>query len=306
MPFKFFKEIIQSVKEGVAEAKAEMAEEKAAEAVKKELNAARFDEIDPNEKFLTALGAPFRRIFVSDEDFYLCSISVPDEKKEEAGKYLLRDFDVDDRNSLLKMSITAQASVFGLLAMRLAEQGFDAPFLPLAQVIRELNAGNANIARWDSLLDQIATVGDFLERIKGFIENADASRIDEWNSFRATIEAFLINEADALDESALATIALWMSRLSYASILSAGLGHVDKDEAFSLLRPIVKVGLTRIDSWERMATLFLAGEKQDGTNNMVGRKLISMMVDRLRDPKGGIWATLNWPRSLDALGSGRL
>lgn len=67
--FKFFKELVDSFKEGVAEAKEEMAQEATEEKIIKEKELQEVNDI-PNipyaEKFGTALGAPFRVVIFGD------------------------------------------------------------------------------------------------------------------------------------------------------------------------------------------------------------------------------------------------
>lgn len=123
---KFFKELISSFKEGIAEAKEEMAteaiEKEAAnkETInKREKEKESIEEIDYTESFGTALGAPFRIITFGDW-FTLFNISDDDEMypihlytfgnypkleehKNDFKKVLKRDFGITDKETCLEI-----------------------------------------------------------------------------------------------------------------------------------------------------------------------------------------------------------
>jgi hypothetical protein len=119
--FGFFKEIIDSFKEGVEEGKAELVEEAAAEKQKAEGEQAailaQIEGIPYDEKFGVALGAHFRcsyfndwfTVFKEDPDdnqypihLYTCgSYAALDENKKGLAKILKRDFDITDQKSCL-------------------------------------------------------------------------------------------------------------------------------------------------------------------------------------------------------------
>jgi Protein of unknown function (DUF1266) len=276
MVFKFIKELIDAAKEGVAEGKKELAEEKAAKQAQDEMAADELNHkltaISDKEKFFTALGAPYRRLFVSEEVLYLSSHNVPEAKKKELAEFLERDFGVHDRDSLLKMTIEAQASVFSILCLN----------------VQQVN-GQAN--------DQ-ANTERFLESAANFAQNADAARYGEWVIFRHELEAIISQNAANHDALSRARIALWMARFSYVSMASAGLGYVDLEEAQGLIAPLAQLGVQQIHSWHDYAALFKAGEKDDGTNNFLGRKIMSSMVDGLLNKDDSVWKTIAWPQAI--------
>lgn len=112
--FKFLKEMIDSVREGAAEAKAELAQEAAektaAHSAAAEASRVKLAETSAYEKFLVALGAPYKQTYTRELTaaardevpvVYLCCIGLPpDEKVEEFKSMLERDFGVTDLESL--------------------------------------------------------------------------------------------------------------------------------------------------------------------------------------------------------------
>lgn len=111
--FKFFKELVDSAKEGLAEAKAELAEEAAAEqagkaAALQAANApllARLAAAPPAEVFAVALAAPYRQVFLRElgtarleerPAVYLRCTDIPEKETGDWKKLLERDFSVTD------------------------------------------------------------------------------------------------------------------------------------------------------------------------------------------------------------------
>lgn len=110
--FKFFKELIDSAKEGVAEGKAELAQEAAErDAVRQQGNAAleaRLAASSRFENFAVALAAVYRETFASDlrdaeemqrSAVHLLCVDIPAKEVEPWKKLLSRDFSVTDRKS---------------------------------------------------------------------------------------------------------------------------------------------------------------------------------------------------------------
>lgn len=117
--FKFFKEMVDSFKEGIAEGKEELkqeaAEKEQKEAANQETAQNEIDAIDFDEKFGTALGAPFRVVIFgdwftlfgsNDNDptipLHLYTFGTyPNKEKfvEELSKSINRDFDINDKES---------------------------------------------------------------------------------------------------------------------------------------------------------------------------------------------------------------
>lgn len=110
--FKFFKELIDSAKEGLAEGKAELAQEAAErEAARQEGNAAleaRLVASSRFENFAVALAAVYRETFASDlrdaeemqrSAVHLLCVDIPAKEVEPWKKLLARDFSVTERES---------------------------------------------------------------------------------------------------------------------------------------------------------------------------------------------------------------
>lgn len=113
--FKFLKEIVDSFKEGIAEGKEELKQEAAAKENENQNDFAQIEAIAYDEKFGTALGAPFRvvvfgdwfTLFKSSDDdtttplhLYTFNEYPAKEKHEkELAKLMERDFDIHDTES---------------------------------------------------------------------------------------------------------------------------------------------------------------------------------------------------------------
>jgi hypothetical protein len=110
--FKFFKELIDSAKEGLAEGKAELAQEAAErEAARQEGNAAleaRLAASSRFENFAVALTAVYRETFASDlrdaeemqrSAVHLLCVDIPPKEVEPWKKLLARDFSVTEREN---------------------------------------------------------------------------------------------------------------------------------------------------------------------------------------------------------------
>jgi hypothetical protein len=274
MVFKFFKEMLGAFKEGIDEAKAEHAEEQAAEKqLKEQLDATQaenFASLTPKEIFYTALGAPYRKLFVGDSAYDLSCMDVPEGKKRELAEYINRDFSVFDKNSLVARAMSTQATLYSTL-----------------------------------LFSKVSITDENAEKYARFLpilENLEAVSAEELSLIRNEFVLQLTNaEHDLVDDKSRALIALWMSRLSYMTTSSVGLGFISKTEAFDLLQPFVEVGVKQIKDWRTLGALFIEGEKQDSSNNMVGRKILSMQVNKLLEDSSSPWLTQPWPENISTL-----
>jgi hypothetical protein len=274
MVFTFIKEMIGALKEGIDEAKTEMAQEQAAKEQEKErLNASlaeRFASLTVKEIFYTALGAPYRKLFVGDSAYDLSCMDVPEEKKRELAEYIKRDFSVFDKDSLTATANSTLANVYATL------------------LFSKVSINDKNTEKYSRFL--------------ALLENAETISAEDVSLIREELVAQLSDTENGLiDEKSRATIVLWMSRLSYMTGASVGLGFINKDEGFDLLKPVAEVGVTLIKDWRHFGALFIEGEKQDGTNNMVGRKVLSMQVNKLFEDPTSPWLTQPWPQSISAL-----
>jgi hypothetical protein len=258
--FKFFKEIM-------AEAKQELAEEKAAKEQADQEIQAQNDALSDKEKFAIALGAPYRRLFITDEPAYYVSYAIPDDKKKEAAKYLERDFGVQDRDSLLTMLVQTESAV--LLSL-------------CAQGIEEESDADTLVA--------------FLDELQPFVQHAAARHYTDWTERRQKMEDFLASlPLITINEDARGLMALWMARFSYANIGSVGLGYIHAEEAQKLIEPLIRIGTQHIKSWEDYGALFKIGDKVDGSNTGLGRKVLASGVDGLVSKEDSIWKAIAWP-----------
>ena len=199
--FKFFKEMIDSVREGAAEAKAELAQEAAEkEAADRAANAAaqaRMAAIPAYEQFLVALGAPYKQTYtrelttaVRDErpaEFLFSLPLPPDEKVAEFQSMLNRDFGVTDLATLQ----TTYA------AMLMVEIDPDVP-------VEDKAALALSIARASYLVCMGAAVGHVpalhaLSMTVPLVETAMA-RFDGWEDYG---RQFVTGEKDAPGSNAL-------------------------------------------------------------------------------------------------------
>lgn len=207
MVFKFFKGIADAVKEGIEEGKEEARLEAAQAAADQAMQDQRWAKLDPREKFYAALAAPLRRLFIDDAPYYLGSFDIPEGKGAEVAKYLERDFDVTDGDSL-------------------EQRVSDLPLPPEVQ--------------------------------------HDADR---------------------------AVLALRVCRLAYMVSAAAGLNYITRDRAMALLAAPAAQCAASIDGWAVYATAYLEGEKLDGTNHALGRKLMATQVRRVQDE---FWPQVSW------------
>lgn len=113
--FKFFKELVDAVREGAAEAKTELAEEsrqQEAAAQRRQFESqARLAATPRYEQFLVALGAPYKQTYTRELQaaarderaalFLFCLALPPDEKTETWRSMLDRDFSVTGRETLV-------------------------------------------------------------------------------------------------------------------------------------------------------------------------------------------------------------
>jgi hypothetical protein len=268
--YKFFKEIVQ---EGLAEARAETAAEKADLQAKAQLLAEKYTLLSAEEIFLTSLSAPYREVFISDLSesaeqkrpaYWLSAMEVPEEKKSEIAKYLERDFGVSDQNTLRHQ--TAFVRTLAFLSVLKEEQ---------------LNENDA-------------------ERIMLLIEedgeNAPTETLEhEADQLAIAVSALALTSIDQEDTS---RIVLWLSRLAYIYTVGVGLGYIEKTSAIAQLRPLAQLASPIIKSWEHFGQLFVEGEKQDGTNNLLGRKLLARQVNRLLEETTSPWLKYPWAHGM--------
>lgn len=220
--FKFFKELVDSVKEGMAEGRAELAQEAAdREAAQQETNAAlaaRLAASSRFENFAVALAAVYRQTFAPDLNdareakrsaVHLLCIGIPPNEVEAWKKLLARDFSVTDGEE-------AQATV--------------------AEIVDDLaaQAGNDDLA-------------------------------------------------------------LWTGRAAHLATGAAAVGYASAKEALDWLEPAVELAIERFTGWDNYAQSFLSGERNAPGSNIVGRKLLASVTEKLLADELSPWKTVAWP-----------
>jgi Protein of unknown function (DUF1266) len=293
MVFGFFKEMLASMKEGIDEAKAEATAE--AEVKKGQEQVAflsnqqnlldKFKNVSNQEKFYTALGAPYRETFIGDlsnakteqrQAFYLYAMDVPQASKEEIAQLIDRDFGVVDKDSLQAMAALMELSVYIL----------GHPDMP-GFLMQKLNI---------SLEKQLSATDD--ARLQAAFENVYSALDHDYPALMSLLADFRLESrslgVDFPDEK-LGLLALWMSRLSYMASCSVALGYITKSDALAMLTNLVDVGLVKIHSWKQFGELFVIGDKQDGSNNVLGRKFLASRIEKLMTESHSPWVEFTWP-----------
>lgn len=124
-------------------------------------------------------------------------------------------------------------------------------------------------------------VAQFLERDFDVSDGADlAERVADLS---APLQA-----SEAIDTAALA---LCTCRMAYMASAAVGLGYVTREQALELVQAPLELCARRIDGWAAYGALYLEGEKQDGTNNLLGRKVMASQVNRLQEE---FWPHVPW------------
>lgn len=272
--YKFFKEIVQ---EGLAQAEAETAAERAALQAKAQVLAEKYAELSAEEIFLSALSAPYREIFMPDLSdsaeqkrpaYWLSAMDVPDDKKADVAQYLDRDFGVSDGSTLRHQTAFMKAMCFFFIVKDRLDES------QLVRIFELIEDEGENVPT------------EVLEREADQLASAVRSR---------ALAPLLPDE--------LSHMVLWLTRLAYIYTVGAGLGYIDKADAVAQLRPLVGLVGHMVKSWENYGHLFVEGEKLDGTNNLLARKLISRQVTRLLAEANSPWLKYPWADCLDAQAS---
>lgn len=99
------------------------------------------------------------------------------------------------------------------------------------------------------------------------------------------LPAIVQNDADR------AILALRVCRIAYMVSAAAGLRYITRDRALALLAPVATRCADSIDGWTAYAALYLEGEKLDGTNHALGRKLMATQVARVQEE---FWPQVSW------------
>jgi hypothetical protein len=220
--FKFFKELVDSVKEGMAEGKAELAQEAAdREAVQQKTNATLATRLAASsrfENFVVALAAVYRQTFAPD---------------------------LDDARE-------AQRSAVHLLCIGIPP---------------------AEVEAWKKLLARDFSVTNGQE-----VEIAVAEIIDDLAS------------QDSDDD-----LALWIGRAAHLATGAAAVGHSTPEEALDWLEPAAELAIERFSGWDDYAQRFLAGERNAPGSNIVGRKLLASVTEKLLADELSPWKAVAWP-----------
>ncbi|QSI29175.1 DUF1266 domain-containing protein [Variovorax sp. RKNM96] len=220
--FKFFKELVDSVKEGMAEGRAELAQETAdREAAQQENNAAlaaRLAASSRFENFAVALAAVYRQTFAPD----------------------------------LKEAHEAQRSAVHLLCIDIAPNEVEA---------------------WKKLLTR-----DFS------VTNGEEAQ---------TVVAEIVD--DLASQASEDDLALWTGRAAHLATGAAAVGYASAEEALDWLEPAAELAIERFTGWDNYAQSFLAGERNAPGSNIVGRKLLASVAEKLLADELSPWKTVAWP-----------
>ena len=275
--FKWFKEVfVDSIKEGIDEAKQEIAEEKEKERIlqeeemkkeqiRQEENRLRILAIPYPEKFAAAIAAPFRAVYLSgwapvfekdeSEDRITWPLSlysfgeadsIADEKRGELRELLARDFDIEDGDSALQS--IASLLYAGTISERLQKYADE-----------------------DS-----QTLNGFLTALR---EAAEADSADELASAIAAARSLK---------------ALLSCMTAYAITGSVDCGYLDKPFALELLADVAAYVKADFSGWQDFGEEFLAGEKSVKLNNPLGRRFLSKYVGYLHLKLGSPWRNIDW------------
>ncbi|MDR2507486.1 MAG: DUF1266 domain-containing protein [Candidatus Accumulibacter sp.] len=269
MIFSFFRELKDAVMEGVAEAREELAQEAAKEEVAKAALARTLDEktaqLSPEEIFVVLLGAPLREIFVDDA--------------ARAKR--------DNRKPYYSLSMEVHEDCLEEMAGYL-KRDFDVEDrATLRERFSEVESCIVSLVFGETLDDAIGR--------EGCGENDDA---DE-NTLRGALRRMknLLPDGKELSSSK-PLLALWMARFSYLATVSAALGYIDRDTVYDWMSAIVSLGFPLFDSWEDYAESYRQGEKEDGTNTILGRTFINKKTDWLLKVPESPWFLYPWPKEL--------
>lgn len=220
--FKFFKELVDTVKEGMAEGRAELAQETAdRQAAQQENNAAlaaRLAASSRFENFAVALAAVYRQTFAPD----------------------------------LKEAREAQRSAVHLMCVGIPPDEVEA---------------------WKKLLARDFSVSNGDEAESAVTEIVDGLA------------------AQASDDD----LALWIGRAAHLATGAAAVGYTSAEEALDWLEPAMELAIERFSGWDHYAQSFLAGERNAPGSNVVGRKLLASVAEKLLSDELSPWKTVAWP-----------
>jgi hypothetical protein len=293
MVFKFFKEIVGAMKEGVAEAKTELAAENAEREAQRasddDAARLRLELLPKREIFLTALGAPYRWLFVGESALDLAAMELPPAKVEELSKLLVRDFGAQDDSSVATAALVFECTLY--VHMVLEHYG------PKAGVASESAVDQATEQR-------MQLIAGTMQQIEAAANGAAGSTVSVEQLRQCRDE--LVDELGTLDTSEMsddsrARLAACTARVSYLVTGSVGVGLIDRLRAAELLANLATLVVQQCASWDEFCTLYVAGEKADGTNNLLGRKVLSDGAKRLLTEAASPWTTLAWPQTLEEL-----
>jgi hypothetical protein len=275
--FKWFKEIfVDSIKEGIDEAKQEVAEEKEKERISKKENAEkeraaqeenrlRILAIPYPEKFAVSIAAPFRAV-------YLSGWSPVFENNESDGRvtWPLSLYSFGEANSITEEKRKA---------------------------LKELIARDFDITSQDSATKSIASLllaGNISTKLEKYAD-------EESQTFNAFLTA-LREAAEVHSNHALAVViaeerslkALLCCMAAYAITSSVDCGYLEKSLALELLGDVTTYVKADFTGWKNYSDEFLTGEKSSKLNNAVGRRFLVKYVEYLHKKPGSPWRNVEW------------
>ncbi len=248
--------MIDAVKEWMDEWENELLEEENQAKEQAALLAEKLKSLSMEEVYITILWAPYRELFIPD----LTRAHI-----DERPAYRLCTTDIsEDKREEAKKLIERDFDVSDA-------ESFESEFFHIQTSIRSL------------LLSK----------------NEDAMSLLSNDNFSFSPEEARILEKLVLDNLSESKTNLWLlsmrlSRLSYMTSTSVWLWYVSLSDVQNELITTIKIVYPLIKDWNEYGQSIIVWEKEDGTNNIVGRKLIANEVKNLLQDKNSPW--LLYPR----------
>lgn len=128
-----------------------MARGKAAKEASEAIRVAQLRDLPYSEALHTALGGPYRSVFVRERAFDLSATALADAQRSEIAKLIARDFNVTDRDSLIAHAVRLQALVYSMLLL----EKLDIPNMTESEFEGVFDVLNTLTNRVDSIVNAI-------------------------------------------------------------------------------------------------------------------------------------------------------
>ena len=90
-------------------------------------------------------------------------------------------------------------------------------------------------------------------------------------------------------------LALWTGRAAHLATGAAAVGYASAEAALDWLEPAAELAVEHFGSWDSYAQSFLAGERNAPGSNILGRKLLASVAEKLLQDERSPWKTVAWP-----------